>query len=156
MRRFSAIILLAGIFAMNMDMLCQSLCSSGHSDMVNGHASHKTTNHEMPKGDMCPTTHNDAHQSHHDMPQSSIKCDCSADQAASVGFEFTSANAALNVTPYLRMISTIQPQSIIFLSNTPTLLENPPEILICSMPLQAYINTLITVYPLSSIFREAI
>src|SRR3990172_5216703 len=46
MRRFSAIILLAGIFAMNMDMLCQSLCSSGHSDMVNGHASHKTTNHE--------------------------------------------------------------------------------------------------------------
>lgn len=129
MRKFSAIILLAGIFAMNMDMLCQSLCSSGHGDMANGHASHKTTNHEMPKGDMCPTTHNDAHQSHHDMPQSSIKCDCSADQAASVGFEWTSAGAALDVAPHLRIISTIQPQSLIFLSNTPTLLENPPEIL---------------------------
>ena len=129
MRRHFAIVLLFGVLAMNMDIICQSLCLSGHSDRAGTHASHKTTNHEMPKGDMCPTTHNDTHQSHHDMPQSSIKCDCSADQAASVGFEFTSANAALNVTPYLRMISTIQPQSIIFLSNTPTLLENPPEIL---------------------------
>src|SRR3990170_5008887 len=103
MRRHFAIVLLFGVLAMNMDIICQSLCLS---------------------------THNDTHQSHHDMPQSSIKCDCSVDQAASLGFEFTSADAALDVTPYLRMVSAIQPQSIIFLSQEPIPLEGPPKILV--------------------------
>lgn len=129
MRRHFAIVLLAAVLAMNMDMVCQSLCLSGHGDMAGAHASHKTTNHEMPKGDMCPTTHNDAHQSHHNMPQPSIKCNCSADQAASIGFEWTFAEAALNVAPYQRMVSTIQPQNTIFLSKEAIPLENPPEIL---------------------------
>lgn len=130
MKRLFAIILLAAVLAMNMDIICQSLCLSGQGDKANIHASHKTTNHEMPKGDMCPTTHNDTHQSHHDMPRSSIKCDCSVDQAASLGFEFTSADAVLDVTPYLRMVSTIQPQSIIFLSQELIPLEGPPKILV--------------------------
>ncbi|MBI5875215.1 MAG: hypothetical protein HZB81_05130 [Deltaproteobacteria bacterium] len=129
MRRHFAIVLLFGVLAMNMDMVCQSLCLAGHGDMTHAHASHKTTNHEMPKADMCPVKHNHSQESHHDMPQSSIKCDCSADQAASVGFEFTSANAALHVTPYLRMVSTIQPQNIIFLSNEPAPLEGPPKLI---------------------------
>lgn len=129
MRRHFAIVLLFAVLAMNMDMVCQSLCLAGHNDMAGSHASHKTTNHEMPKGDMCPVTHHDAHQSHHNMPQSSIKCNCSADQAASIGFEFTYADAASDVTPYLRMVSTIQPQSIIFLSKEPAPLEEPPKIL---------------------------
>ncbi|MBI3755220.1 MAG: hypothetical protein HY265_03550 [Deltaproteobacteria bacterium] len=130
MKRFFAIVLLFAVLAMNMDKICQSLCLSGHGDMAGAHVSHKTAKHETAQGEMCPLEHNADHNtSHRAMPQSSIKCDCSADQAAALGFELTSPDAALDVTPHLRMISTIQPQSIIFLSKEPAPLEGPPKIL---------------------------
>jgi hypothetical protein len=129
MRKYSAIVLLVGVLAMNMDMVCQSLCLSGHGDMADAHASHKTANHEMPKADMCPVTHHDAHQSHHDMPQTSIKCDCSADQVAALGFELTIANTFTDLRPSSHIVSKIHSQKVIFLSNVPIPLEGHPKIL---------------------------
>lgn len=139
MRRFSAIILLAGIFAMNMDMLCQSVCLAGHDGMADIHTSHKMgqhkmANHEMPAKDFCPITHESHHNMSHasaqnTLPPASLKCDCSTDHEASLGYELTLAVPASNPTPNLQNISKIETNKPIFLSNTPTLLENPPETL---------------------------
>ena len=129
MKRLFATVLLFGVLAMNMDMVCQSLCLAGHGGMAGSHASHKTTNHEMPKGDMCPATHNDAHQSHHDIPQSSIKCDCSTDQVAALGFELTIADTFTDLKPQLHIASKIHSRKIIFLSNIPLPLEGPPKLI---------------------------
>lgn len=129
MRRYFAITLLAAVLTMNMDMVCQSLCLSGHNDMAGAHASHKTANHEMPKGEMCPVTHNHTNESHHDMPQTSLKCDCSVDQAASLGYEITLAKPVLDVKPLFTIVSKIHSQKEIFLSSEPILLEGPPKII---------------------------
>ena len=129
MRKYSAIVLLAAVLAMNMDMVCQSLCLSGHSDMAGAHSPHKTTNHEMPKDEMCPVTHNNSHESHHDMPQTSLKCDCSIDHVASLGYEITLAKPVFDIKPLFTIISEIHSQNKIFLSNETTPLEGPPKIL---------------------------
>ncbi|MBI5875212.1 MAG: hypothetical protein HZB81_05115 [Deltaproteobacteria bacterium] len=130
MKRFFAIVLLFAVLAMNMDMICQSLCLAGHGDMAGAHVSHKTAKHETAQGEMCPLEHNADHNtSHRAMPQSSIKCDCSADQAASVGFEFTSAGATLDVTAYMGIVSRIHSQGIIFLSKETSPLEGPPKLI---------------------------
>lgn len=129
MRRFFAITLLAGVLAMNMDMICQSLCLSGHNDMADGHASHKTAKHDMPKGEMCPIAQSADHNSHHAVPKTFIKCDCSADEMASIGYELTMAEPVKDLRPYPYTVSKTHSQEITFLSNEPIPLENPPEIL---------------------------
>ncbi|MBI5327761.1 MAG: hypothetical protein HZB80_05660 [Deltaproteobacteria bacterium] len=128
MKRFFAIVLLFAVLAMNMDMICQSLCLSGHGDTTNGHSSHKMASHEMPKGEICPTTRNDANHSHHDMPQTSIKCDCSADQVAALGFELTIADTFADLKPSSHIISRIHSQKVMFLSNIPAPLKGPPKL----------------------------
>ncbi|MBI3398882.1 MAG: hypothetical protein HY026_06600 [Deltaproteobacteria bacterium] len=129
MKRFFAIVLLFAVLAMNMDMVCQSLCLSGHGDMTRAHASHKTTNHEMPKADMCPVKHNHSQESHHDMPQTLIKCDCPADHVVSIGFELTMADTFIDVKPRLTIISKIHPQKENFLSSESAPLEGPPKLI---------------------------
>jgi|SRR3989338_7803849 len=129
MRRHFAITLLFGVLAMNMDIICQSLCLSGQGDMVGAHASHKTTNHEMQKGEMCPTAQSTGHSSHHAIPKTFIKCDCSADDLASIGYELTMAEPVKDLRPYPYIVSKTHSQEIIFLINEPIPLENPPEIL---------------------------
>lgn len=128
MKRFFAIVLLTGVFAMNMDMLCRSLCMVGHGNM--NHASHHNmTKHEMPQGEMCPITHKAHHNApHHATPQTSIKCDCSTDQEASIGYELTIAEPVLDLKPHLNIVSKVNSQEIIFLSREPIPLEAPPKI----------------------------
>ena len=127
MRRFFAITLLVGVLVMNVDMVCQSLCLSGHNDMADSHTSHKTANHDMPKGDMCPTTQSADHSSHHNIPKTFIKC-CPADDLASLGYEITMAEPVKDLRPYPYIVSKTHSQEIIFLSNEPIPLENPPKI----------------------------
>jgi hypothetical protein len=128
MRRLFTIALFFGVLAMNMNVICQSLCLSGHGDMTNEHSSHKMAGHEMPKGEICPITHNDAHDSHHDMPQTSIKCDCSTDQVAALGFELTIADTFADLKPLSHIVSKIHSQKAMFLSNIPIPFEGPPKL----------------------------
>lgn len=129
MRKPFAIILLAGVLAMNMDMVCQSLCLSGHNGMAAGHASHKAAKHGMPKGDMCPTTHSTNHTSRHNIPKTFIKCGCPADDLAYLGYELTMTEPVKDLRPYPYIVSRNHLQEIIFLNNEPIPLENPPVIL---------------------------
>ncbi|MBI5327756.1 MAG: hypothetical protein HZB80_05635 [Deltaproteobacteria bacterium] len=129
MRRSFAIVLLLAVITMNMDMVCQSLCLAGRGDMAGAHSSHKTTNHEMPKADMFPVTHHDTQESHHNMPQTSIKCDCPADQVAVLGFELTIADTFADLKPSSHIISKIHSQKVVFLSNIPIPLEGPPKLI---------------------------
>ncbi|GEM_PF-6012549 len=128
MRRSFVIVLLFGVFAMNMDMVCQSLCPSGYNDTADGHTSNKAAKHDMPKSDMCPTTHSADHSSHHNIPKTSIKC-CPADDLASLGYELTMSEPFKDLRPYPYIVSKTHSQETIFLSNEPAPLENPPEIL---------------------------
>ncbi|MBI3753736.1 MAG: hypothetical protein HY266_06820 [Deltaproteobacteria bacterium] len=131
MKRFFAIVLLGAAFAMNMGMICKSLCMAGHGNM--NHASHNMAKHEMPKDEMCPITHeaqhNMSHQAHHTMPDASIKCNCSADQEASLEYELTLAESAGDLKPHLHIISKIHSQKTIFLSSDPSPIEGPPKLL---------------------------
>ncbi|MBI3398878.1 MAG: hypothetical protein HY026_06580 [Deltaproteobacteria bacterium] len=129
MRRFSVIVLLAAALAMNIDVVCKSLCLSGHGGTADAHASHKTINHEMPKSDMCPITHGADHTSHHNIPKTFIKCGCPADDLASLGYELTIAEPVKDLRPYPYIVSKTHSQEIIFLSNEPIPLEGPPKIL---------------------------
>jgi len=128
MRRSFAIVLLFGVLAMNMDMVCQSLCLSGDNDTADGHASHKTAKHDTPKSEMCPTTQSADHSSHHNIPKTFIKC-CPADDLASLGYELTMAEPVKDLRPYPYIVSKTHSQKTIFLSNESVPLENPPEIL---------------------------
>ncbi|MBI3753732.1 MAG: hypothetical protein HY266_06800 [Deltaproteobacteria bacterium] len=127
MRRSCAIVLLVSIFAMNAHMICKSLCMAGYGNM--NHASHTTmTEHAMPQTpkDICPITHNP----HHAMPQTSIKCGCSTDDEASVGYELTLAEYVFDLRPYPYIISKIHPHEIIFFSSESIPAEGPPKILV--------------------------
>ena len=126
MRRSFAIVLLFGVLAMNMDMVCQSLCPSEYNDTADGHTSHKTAKHDMPKSAMCPTTHSADHSSHYNIPKTFIK---SADDLASLGYELTTSEPFKDLRPYPYIVSKTHSQKTIFLSNEPAPLENPPEIL---------------------------
>ena len=135
MRRHFAIVLLFGVLAMNMDMICQSLCLSGHNDMADGHASHlpaqadKTAKHDMPKGEMCPTAQSAEHGSHHTTPKTFIQCDCSADQVATLGFELTIADTFTDLKPPSHIVSKIHPQKENFSSKEPAPFEGPPKLI---------------------------
>ena len=132
MRRSFAIVLLFGVLAMNMDMVCQSLCPSGYNDTADGHTSHlpaqagKTAKHALPKSAMCPTTQSADHSSHHNIPKTFIK---SAENLASLGYELTLAEPFKDLRPYPYIVSKTHSQKTIFLINEPIPLENPPEIL---------------------------
>lgn len=136
MKRFFAIILLFGMFAMNADMICKSLCE-GHGNAA--HASHHNmTGHEMPSsalggGDMCPVTHKAhhamSHEAHNTIPGASIKCNCAADQEASIGYELAIAKPILDLKPHVYIISKIHSPEVIFLSREPVPSEGPPKIL---------------------------
>ncbi|MBI5049025.1 MAG: hypothetical protein HZB54_08790 [Deltaproteobacteria bacterium] len=127
MRRLFTIVLFFGVLAMNMNVICQSLCLSGHNDTADSHTSHKTANHDTPKGDMCPTTQSAAHSSHHNIPKTFIKCGCPADQTA-LGFELTIADTFADLKPSSHLVSKIHSHKVIFLSNIPIPLEGPPKL----------------------------
>lgn len=152
MKRYFAIILLLGVFAANMDIICQRvLCMAGHNVTTGGHLHlhHVRTNHsaksspalylmdepdasrETPEDGMHQAMHNYAHQSHHNnRHQASTNYYCPVDkidQLASVDFEFTLTGYALDLKPYLQIISKIKPGKTIFSSSEPLPLEYPPN-----------------------------
>lgn len=127
MRKSFAIVLLFGVLAMNMDIVCQSLCLSGNNDTADGHTSHKAAKNDMPKSDMCPIIHSADHSSHHNIPKTFIKC-CPADDLASIEYELTMAEQVKDLRSYPYIVSKTHSQKTIFLSNEPSPLENPPEI----------------------------
>lgn len=120
---------------MNADMICKSLCA-GHGNTV--HASHhKMTSHEMPPasggGDMCPVTHKVhhtmSHEAHNVMSSgASIKCNCAADQDASIGYELAIAKPVSDLKPHVYIASEIHSPEIIFLSRESIPLEEPPKL----------------------------
>ncbi len=114
-RKFFTITLLIGVLVMNTGILCQSLCLSGHDDMVK----------RETKGDVCPITHT----SHNASPEALIKCDCSSHFEASLDSEITLTSTA-DLTTYLQAISEVQSYNVIVINTEPIPLEDPPEILI--------------------------
>ena len=127
MKRSFAIVLLLGVFLVNVDMICQSLCLSGDNDTGGGHTSHKTTRHDIPKSDICPAIHSAGHSSHHNMPKTFIKC-C-PDDKISLKYELARTKQVKDLMPYHYIISKIHSQETIFTNNEPAPLENTPEIL---------------------------
>ncbi len=114
-RKIFTITLLVGVLVMNTGILCQSLCLTGHDDMVK----------RETKGDVCPITHT----SHNASPEALIKCDCSSHFEASLDSEITLTSTA-DLTLYLQNISKIQPYKIVFINTELIPLEDPPEILV--------------------------
>ncbi len=136
MRKLSAIVLFAGMLAMNTGTFCQSLCRGSHhlegptyNDTGHGHAVHMTAKHEMPKGDICPITNSTNHDTHHSTPQTYIECDCSQDLDTSTGYAVTLTEPSAELKPHLYIISKLQSSEIVFLSNESIPLEGPPKIL---------------------------
>ncbi len=129
MRRFFAIVLLLTVIVMNTGIICRSLCMAGHG----AHASIHTVEHEIPDGEMCPTTHevhsNMSRHTHHSMPETSIKCACSQEQEISIDQEITFSKPAEDLKPYLHIISKIHSQGIIVSSIEPIPLEGPPKLI---------------------------
>jgi hypothetical protein len=134
MNGIHTIVLLAGILAVNANMLCHSVCLTKHNEMADSHAKHRMDKLAAQKGDMCPISHEAGHaNTHHSEGSSqdaSIKCDCSVDNNASLGYEATLAEPFGKLTPTLQIISKINPQKTTFLSKEPIPLEGPPKLLV--------------------------
>lgn len=124
MKSFFATALFLSALAMNMDMVCKSLCMAGGHGNVN-HTSHTMMEHAMHRQAVCPITHT----AHHSMPQTSIKCNCAADNEASIGYELTLTESASGLTPYFHIVSQIHSHRAIVLSKELAPSEGPPKIL---------------------------
>jgi hypothetical protein len=125
MKRFFAIILLAGVFVMNTGILCESLC------LTDSHMSHHTMSHAKPessKAQACPISKTHNHSSNTE-PEAFIKCDCSSDLKSSLSEVPLFSEIALNLTPQTYLISNLSPYKSSFINVEHSPLEKPPQIL---------------------------
>lgn len=129
-RKRLTIILLIGVLAMNTGILCESLCLAGHGNMADSHMTHDMMSHtknESSNMQACPIseTHN-----HSDNAESRkfIKCDCSSDHEVSLSDITLLSEATFNLTPQIRLISSLIPYKSTFNSVEPNSLERPPQI----------------------------
>jgi hypothetical protein len=122
-----AIILLAGVFVMNMGILCESLCLTG-SHISNHAKSHEK--YEFSKTQACPIS-----KTHHNHPNNAesktfIKCNCShVHEGSLIDAPLLLLEPALNLTPQIYLISNLSQYDSSFISAEPNPLERPPQIL---------------------------
>src|SRR3989338_241122 len=132
MKKLFSIILLSCIVVMNTGILCESLCLTGHSNIIDSHKPHDMMYHaknESSETQACPIseTHN-----HSDNAKSKtfIKCDCSSDHVVSLSDVTLLSEATFNLTPQIYLISSLIPYKSTFNSAEPNSLERPPQILV--------------------------
>ncbi|OGW03914.1 MAG: hypothetical protein A2889_01620 [Nitrospinae bacterium RIFCSPLOWO2_01_FULL_39_10] len=132
MKKLFSIILLSCIVVMNTGILCESLCLTGHSNIIDSHKPHNMMSHaknESSETQACPIseTHN-----HSDNAESKtfIKCDCSSDHEVSISDVILLSDAPFNLTPQIYLISHLSPYKSSFINVEHSPLEKPPKILI--------------------------
>ena len=156
MKRFLATVLLSGVLVMNMGMFCHSLCIGGHQEKAQGDqhltdahvhqmAHHKMIQemphkmsqkmpHEMPHGEGCPMgqdmRHKNSNSARHALPETLIKCGCTPEDDASSAYEATLLKPIIaDLTPHLKIVSTVTYQQTLFSSREPIPVEGPPKLL---------------------------
>ncbi len=124
-----AIILLIGAFALNLGMMCQSLCAGGHKEnhaMMTAEAG--ASHHADP---MCTMHSAKAPDTSHECPghkdPSTIKCGCCADLSA-IDFDF-SINLPHDLSPDELFVVTLTSVKPTFVNSEPMPLEGPPKLL---------------------------
>lgn len=141
MKQSFAIALLTGVLIMNLGMFCHSLCAGGGYEKIRMHhsADHKMkAAHVMPQGESCPLSHQmthhkgqgHSHGANQTLPQTSIKCGCTAEDEASSAYEATLLKPIIaDLTPHLKTVSTVAYQHTLFSSRGPVPVEGPPKLL---------------------------
>ena len=148
MKRFLATVLLSGVLVMNMGMFCHSLCIGGHHEKGQGHqyladahvhpmAQHKMTHkmpQKMPQGESCPMNQDmrpgKSNSARHTLPETLIKCGCTAEDEASSAYEATLLKPIIaDLTPHLKTVSAVTYQQTLFSSRGPIPVEGPPKLL---------------------------
>ena len=143
-----AIALLSGVLLMNMGMFCHSLCIGGHHEKAGGHQhlgdanvhsmTHRTMpqamTQEMPQGESCPMNQDmrpgKSTSARHTLPETLIKCGCTAEDEASSAYEATLLKPIIaDLTPHLKTVSAVTYQQTLFSSRGPIPVEGPPKLL---------------------------